>query len=61
MKPEIAKVDRRANRQIVFHNQGPGHTQPAPPSNPASTNIFFKIGPLGLGGNSCDEHSVLPH
>jgi len=41
--------NRRANRWIVFNNQDPRHAPPAVPSDPASTNIFFKIGPLGLG------------
>jgi len=40
--------NRRANRWIVFHNQDPRHARLAVPSDPASTNIFFKIGPLGL-------------
>jgi hypothetical protein len=39
----------RTNRWIVFDNQDSRHARPTGPSDPTSTNIFFKIGPLGLG------------
>jgi hypothetical protein len=41
--------NRRANRWIVFDNQDPRHAGLAVLSDLTRTNIFCKIGPLGLG------------